>query len=108
MRPVPDRWTFLTNHAVVLACIATERDIRLRALGDRVGITERAAHRIVNELVDSGYVTRRRVGRRNVYDVHPELALRTPFERDTQVGELLAILPLGSGDELPGDVVGSA
>jgi hypothetical protein len=107
MTPVPDRWTFLTNHAVVLACVAAERDIRLRALGDRAGITERAAHRIVNELVDSGYVTRRRVGRRNVYEVHPELALRTPFERDTRVGELLAILPLGSGDELPGDAVGS-
>jgi hypothetical protein len=107
MRTVSDRWTFLTNHAVVLACVAAERDIRLRALGDRAGITERAAHRIVNELVDSGYVTRRRVGRRNVYEVHPELALRTPFERDTRVGELLAILPLGSGDELPGDAVGS-
>lgn len=93
------QWTFLTNHAVVLACVARQPDMRLRAIGDCAGITERAAHRIVNELVESGYVIRRRVGRRNVYEVNAEQALRSPFDRDNKVGELLRILLLGPGDE---------
>src|SRR5690242_4465427 len=60
-------WTFLTNHAQVLRCIADDPGIRLREIGERVGITERAAHRIVVELETSGYVRRRREGRRNRY-----------------------------------------
>ncbi len=51
-------WTFLTNHAQVLVCIARDPGVRLRDIGERVGITERAAHRIVAELADAGYVTR--------------------------------------------------
>jgi DNA-binding MarR family transcriptional regulator len=51
-------WTFLTNHAQVLVCIARDPGVRLRDIGDRVGITERAAHRIVVELADAGYITR--------------------------------------------------
>jgi DNA-binding transcriptional ArsR family regulator len=94
---VSGQWSFLTNHAVVLACVAKQPDIRLRILADCSGITERAAHRILNELVEAGYVTRHRVGRRNYYDVDPEQALRSPFERDNRVGELLAIL-LGPGE----------
>ena len=58
-------WTFLTNHAQVLVCIARDPGIRLRDIGERVGITERAAHRIVVELADAGYITRERNGRRN-------------------------------------------
>jgi hypothetical protein len=92
MLPVSGQWTFLTNHAVILAGIAREPDMRLRAIGDCAGITERAAHRIVNELVESGYVTRRRVGRANAYEIHPELPLRGPFEPDGTVGELLGLL----------------
>lgn len=99
MPPVSRQWTFLTNHAVVLACVARQPDMRLRAIGDCAGITERAAHRIVNELVESGYVIRHRVGRRNLYEVDAELALRSPFDRDNKVGELLRILLLGPGEE---------
>jgi DNA-binding MarR family transcriptional regulator len=58
-------WSFLTNHARVLLCIAQDPRARLRDIGEAVGITERAAHRIVAELTDAGYVSRRRVGRRN-------------------------------------------
>ena len=58
-------WSFLTNHAQVLVCIAHDPGIRLRDVGERVGITERAAHRIVAELAAAGYVTRQRTGRRN-------------------------------------------
>ena len=107
MPPVSGQWTFLTNHAVILAAIAGQPEMRLRAIGDCAGITERAAHRIVNELVDSGYLTRRRVGRANVYEIHPELALRSPFEPDSTVGELLDLL-LGAGDARSGETAVSA
>lgn len=83
-------WTFLTNHAHVLLCLVGNPELRLRELADLVGITERATQRIVAELVDGGYVSRTRVGRRNVYAVHLELPLRHPLERAHTVGELLA------------------
>lgn len=88
--PTPT-WCFLTNHALVLLCIARDPAIRLRELGDRVGITERAAHRIVDELVAAGYVSRVRNGRRNHYTVHRHLPLPDRIV-DTQLDELLAIL----------------
>ena len=59
-------WTFVTNHAAVLLCVASDPEIRMRDIADRVGITERAAQRIVADLFDESYVTRRRGGRRNV------------------------------------------
>jgi DNA-binding Lrp family transcriptional regulator len=85
-------WTFLTNHAHVLLLISRDPEIRVRELAERVGITERAAHRIVADLVDAGYLSRARVGRRNRYQVHPERPLRHPIERDHEVGELLEVL----------------
>jgi len=60
-------WTFLSNHGQVLVCIARDPGVRLRDIGERVRITERAAHRIVAELADAGYITRERNGRRNQY-----------------------------------------
>ena len=85
-------WTFLTNHAQVLVCIARDPGIRLRDIGERVGITERAAHRIVVELADAGYITRKRNGRRNHYTINPHFPLPDPIAREQNVGELLAIL----------------
>jgi predicted transcriptional regulator len=64
--------------------------MRLRDIADCVGITERASHRIVCELEEAGYLTRRREGRRNVYDVHPQVPLPHPLERNATVGDLLA------------------
>ncbi|MFY1671658.1 helix-turn-helix transcriptional regulator [Plantactinospora sp. WMMB334] len=88
---MPD-WTFLTNHAHVLLCIARDPGIRLRDVATRVGITERAAQRIVADLTESGYLTATREGRRNHYQLHPTLPLRHPLERDHQIGEILAVL----------------
>lgn len=88
----PATWSFLTNHARVLICIARDPGIRLREIGENVGITERAAHRIVGELADAGYVSRRRVGRRNQYTVRPELPLPDSVAHDRRVGDLLAVL----------------
>lgn len=85
-------WSFLTNHAQVLIRIAEDPDIRLRELGDTVGITERAAHRIVTDLAAAGYVTRTRTGRRNRYSVRYDLPLPDPLARGQKVGDLLEIL----------------
>jgi DNA-binding IclR family transcriptional regulator len=88
----PTTWTFLTSHARVLLCIAQDPDIRLREIGERVGITERAAHRIVGELADAGYLSRERHGRRNRYTINTTLTLPDPVARRQRVGDLLAVL----------------
>ena len=85
-------WTFLTNHSHTLLCIASDPDVRLRDIADQVGITERAAQRIVAELEEAGYVSHERVGRRNHYELHPDLPLRHPLESHLAVGELLGVL----------------
>jgi len=85
-------WTFLTNHAQVLVCIAHDPGVRLREIGEQVGITERAAHRIVTELAVAGYITRRRNGRRNTYTISAHFPLPEPIAREQHVGELLKIL----------------
>ena len=85
-------WTFLTNHAQVLLCIADDPGIRLREIGERVGITERATHRIVVELEASGYVRRRREGRRNRYTIRAQRRLPDPVASDQRVGDLLGLL----------------
>lgn len=88
----PGEWTFLTNHAHVLLCIAGDREIRLRDVAASVGITERAAQRIVMELEEAGYLDRERVGRRNRYRLHADQPLRHPMDRNHWVGELLTVL----------------
>ena len=85
-------WTFLTNHAQVLVCIARDPGVRLRDIGERVGITERAAHRIVAELADAGYITRQRNGRRNYYTINTHSPLPDPVAREQSIGQLLEIL----------------
>ena len=85
-------WTFLTNHGQLLLCIAKEPGLSLREIGDRVGITERAAHRIVAELETSGYLSRRRNGRRNRYTLEPHLPLPDSIARERQVGDLIEVL----------------
>lgn len=92
-------WTFLTNHARVLICAADDPGIRLRDIGARVGITERAAHSIVGDLEAAGYLTRRRNGRRNHYTVNSHLPLPDPLAGDQRVGDLLAILGGSEGPE---------
>lgn len=88
----PTTWSFLTNHARVLICIAQDPGVRLREIGEAVGITERAAHRIVGELAAAGYVARRRIGRRNHYTVRTDLPVPDAVARNRRVGDLLAVL----------------
>jgi DNA-binding IclR family transcriptional regulator len=85
-------WTFLSHHAQVLLCIASDPDVRLRDIAVAVGITERAVQAIVNDLVAEGYVDRTRVGRRNHYSVHADVPLRHRLQGDLDAGTLLTLL----------------
>ena len=89
---VTPSWSFLTNHARVLLCIAQDPGIRLREIGEAIGITERSAHRIVVELAEAGYISRQRNGRRNDYTIQSHLPLPDPLAREQKIGDLLAIL----------------
>ena len=93
-------WTFVTSHTQVLLCIAQDPDIRLRDVANSVGITERAAQRIVADLVESGYIERRRVGRRNQYTINPSVEMRHRLQHGLEIGGLLDLLQrLPSGAE---------
>jgi DNA-binding IclR family transcriptional regulator len=91
-------WTFLTNHTQVLLCLARDPDMRLRDVAETVGVTERAAQRILAELVESGYVERARVGRRNHYTVNRDQTMRHAAQFGQEVGVLLDVL---EPDETP-------
>src|SRR5262249_10664242 len=97
--PPKRTWTFLTNHTQVLLCIARDSDARLRDVAQSVGITERAAQRIVGDLIDAGYVIRERVGRRNRYEINGEAAMRHRAQVGHEVGELLELFELPLTDE---------
>jgi hypothetical protein len=83
-------WTFVTSHARVLICLASWPGVTMREVAASVGITERAAHRVVAELEAAGYLTRHRLGHRNFYELHAEVPLRDPLLSDRTVGDLLA------------------
>jgi DNA-binding transcriptional ArsR family regulator len=100
---VAGSWGFLTNHAHVLVCVASDPAIRLRDIAAAVGITERAAHQILTQLVEEGYVLREREGRRNHYQVVAGLPMRHPLLQEREVGELLEVL-LGSTAREPADM----
>lgn len=87
--PAGPSWTFLTNHAHVLLCLAQDPEARMRDVAALVGVTERAVQRIVAELEEAGYLERTREGRRNRYRVRGERPLRHPLERHKRVSALL-------------------
>ena len=89
----PERnWGFLTRHALALLCVAHDPGIRLRDIATTLGVTERSAHKIVTDLVEAGYVTRARQGRRNRYEIRREVAMGHPMGEDREIGELLELL----------------
>ena len=85
-------WTFLTNHAHVLICIAQQPDVRLSEVAQLVGIRERTVHRIVHELCDDGYLTVKKDGRKNVYTINLDRPLRHPLEAEHNIQEIVAPL----------------
>ena len=88
---VPD-WTFLSNYAHVLVCLAENPEARLRDVAERVGITERSAQRLITHLDEAGILTRVKHGRRNSYFIDTTAHLRHPIEQDCTVGELLGLV----------------
>jgi predicted transcriptional regulator len=90
MTAVPD-WKFLTNHGLTLLCIADDPGLRLRDIAERIGITERAAQRIVSALIKSGYVESERVGRRNSYEVKTDLPI-PDLQRSVELRDLLQLV----------------
>jgi DNA-binding MarR family transcriptional regulator len=85
-------WRFFTNHTQVLLCIARDDDARLRDVAEKVGITERAAQRIVADLVEAGFVERKKIGRRNHYSIERRAKMRHPAQVNQEIGELLDLL----------------
>jgi len=88
----PRGWTFVTNHTQVLLCIARDPEVRLRDVAVNVGITERAVQRIVADLIEAGFLERRRLGRRNQYVVNRDGLMRHPAQLGREIGDLLDLL----------------
>ena len=86
------RWTFITNHGLVLSYVAHFPKSTAREIAQEIEVTERTVHKIISDLEDAGYVTRRKAGRRNVYSVDPTLPLRHHTKKDVLVSELLEAL----------------
>lgn len=106
--PVPaPAWTFLTNHAHVLLCLARDPEQRLREVALAVGITERAVQKIVAELEAGGVLVRRKAGRRNRYEIDPAVPLRHPVEAHRSAGDLIRLV-LGTPAKVPGPAAVSA
>lgn len=85
-------WSFLTNHARVLVCIAHDEGLRLRDIAEVLGVTERRVFGIVTDLTEAGYIVKEKDGRRNRYRIRHDLPLRQPVGREPTVGELLDLL----------------
>ena len=87
-------WRFLSNHTQVLLCLHRDPNARFRDIGQSVGITERAAQRIVADLIESGYVESERAGRRKHYRINTDIAMRHPAQHGHEIGELLELMQL--------------
>ena len=85
-------WGFLTNHTLVLLCIARDPGARLRDIAASVGITERSAFGIVSDLAVAGYIVKEKGGRRNRYLVETQRPMPESADRNIAIGDLLALL----------------
>ena len=94
-------WSFLTNHARVLLCIAHDPGVRLRDIAARTGVIERTAYGIVTDLTEAGYVVKHKDGRRNRYQIQAHLPLPETDSRESTIGAILALLA-GAGNEATG------
>jgi hypothetical protein len=94
-----ESWSFLTNHARVLLCIARDPGVRLRDVAASLGITERSAHAIIADLTAAGYVVKHKQGRRNRYQIQAHLPLPEPVSQEPAIGDVLAVLVADGGGE---------
>ena len=86
------QWSFLTNHARALVCIADDPGVRLRDIAAALDITERSAYAIVTDLTDDGYIVKEKDGRRNRYHIQGDLPLPEKIARTRTIGEVLDLL----------------
>ena len=86
------KWTFITNHGLVLSYISHNPTSTAREIANHIGVTERTTHKIISDLEEEGYIGRRKIGRRNVYSVDPQLPLRHHTKTDIMVEDLLESL----------------
>jgi DNA-binding IclR family transcriptional regulator len=93
-----ESWSFLTNHARVLLCIAHDPGMRLRDIAASVGITERSAYGIVTDLAQSGYIVKQKDGRRNRYQIQAHLPMRESASQQPAIGDVLALLTRAGPD----------
>ena len=98
-RIVNTTWTFLTNHSHVLICLHQDPALRLRDIAERVGITERAVQRILQELEEADIITRHKEGRRNSYTIHSSGYLRHPLEGHCSISDLLSMVEMSRKDK---------
>ena len=97
-------WTFLTNHAHVLLCLAQHPNLRMRDIAQKVGITERAVQNIISDLAKEGYIEIKREGRCNLYIPHEEKHLKHPIESHRHVADLLKLVAEWSSDEFSSSI----
>ncbi|MFL2756807.1 MAG: helix-turn-helix transcriptional regulator [Dehalococcoidia bacterium] len=86
------KWTFITNHGLVLSYISHHPTSTAREIANYIGVTERTTHKIISDLEYAGYIEREKIGRRNVYSVDPQLPLRHHTKADIMVEDLLESL----------------
>lgn len=98
------RWNFLSNHGRALLCITHDPEARLRDIAAELGVTERSAYAIVNDLAEGGYIIKLKEGRRNRYEIRHDLLLPEATDRDVAIGEVLKVL---AGTAGPTDTVAS-
>lgn len=99
------RWTFITNHGLVLSYISHNSRHTAREIANAIGVTERTTHKIISDLEVEGYIERRKVGRRNIYRVDPHLPLRHHTKQDILVSELLEALTVKDSKDVVGTSV---
>jgi hypothetical protein len=93
-------WTFLSSHGLVLIAVANNPEKTARDIGDDIGLTERTTHKIIVDLERAGYITRRKVGRKNTYRIHPNVQIRDTVT-DSSIGKLLISLGWKQGKRTP-------
>ena len=91
-----NKWTFVTNHAVVLTLLNREENLTAREIAITLGITERTVIRIINDLEAAGDITKRKVGRQNRYTINTDLPLRRHDQREVPAHELIQLLSRGN------------
>jgi hypothetical protein len=95
-------WSFLTNHGKALLCIAHDPEVRLRDIAATLGITERSAYSIVDDLTRAGYVVKEKEGRRNRYQIQDHLPIPESLGRKQAIGEVLDLMTDSKKQRKPG------